>query len=91
MSQPSSPTLSRTGSPTRAQQAPPQPRNNRQHRNARPSAETTPPPPQQQSGSGTMYNIANDIHMVQNIKNFEDVSFVEKPEQRMMRRLTKDN
>jgi hypothetical protein len=77
------------------------PRNNRAHRNARPSNESTPPPPQQQQqqqqasqGSGTMY-IANDI-MVQNIKNFEEVSFVEKSEQahkqRMMRvRLTKDN
>jgi hypothetical protein len=34
----------------------------------------------------------NTDHMVQNMKNFDDVSFVEKPEQRMMRaRLTKDN
>jgi hypothetical protein len=53
-------------------------------RNARPSTETTPPPLQSQQsshqvsqGSGTIYTMGNDI-MVQNMKNFEDVSFVEK-------------
>lgn len=53
--------------------------------------ETTPPPLQQQAtnaqqtsqqqtqGSGTInFNMGNDITMVQTIKNFDEVSFVEK-------------
>jgi hypothetical protein len=57
----------------------------------RPSTETTPPPLQQQTtnaqqtnqqqtqGSGTInFNMGNDITMVQTIKNFDEVSFVEK-------------
>lgn len=62
--------------------------NNRAMRNTRPSAETTPPPlqqqqpsntqtPQQTQGSGTINFMGNDI-MVQTIKNFDEVSFVEK-------------
>ena len=123
MSQPSSPTHSRTGSPTRHQnqlqqqtssQAQPQMipvtsqmlnqsshRNNRPLRNVRPSAETTPPPLlSQQSahhlsgqGSGTIF-MGNDNIMAQNIKSFEEVSFVEKSphNHKMMKtRLNKDN
>jgi hypothetical protein len=67
-------------------------------RNARPSAETTPPPlqSQQQSssqGSGTIY-MGNDNIMVQNIKNFDDVSFVEKSAHKhkiIRARVNKDN
>ena len=57
----------------------------------RPTTETTPPPLQQQTtnaqqisqqqtqGSGTInFNMGNDITMVQTIKNFDEVSFVEK-------------
>jgi hypothetical protein len=69
-------------------------------RNARPSTETTPPPllSQQSShqasqGSGTIYAMGNDI-MVQNMKNFEDVSFVEKSAHKhkiIKGRMNKDN
>lgn len=91
MSQPSSPTHSRTGSPTR-QQIPQQTSNQPSHRNSRmrntrPTNETTPPPivssntqgPQQSQGSGTINSyMGNDI-MVQTLsKNFDEVSLVEK-------------
>lgn len=120
MSQPSSPSHSRTSSPIRSNQQPlnqaqpqmmPNPnasqiqtqsthRNNRSLRNTRPSSETTPPPLQQQQshqpasqGNVPIY-MSNDI-MVQTIKNFEDVSFVDQSahmKHKMMKaRMNKDN
>jgi hypothetical protein len=88
MSQPSSPTQSRTGSPNRQQQQIPptsnQHRNNRGMRNTRTTTETTPPPivssnAQQTQGSGTINSYMGNEIMVQTLsKNFDDVSLVEK-------------
>lgn len=79
MSQPSSPTQSRTGSPTRHQQS--SHRNSRGPRNTRQSNETTPPPivSNLTQGSGTLNNYMGNEILVQTLsKNFDDVSLVEK-------------
>lgn len=84
-------------------------RANRSMRSTRPTNESTPPPlnvnpsssltslnqqqhQQSQQGGGTISFMGNDI-MVQTIKNFDDVSFVEHAQKhKMMKaRLSKDN
>lgn len=78
-----------TNQNTQQQAVPPQRRGLR----SRPSAETTPPPLQQQATNtqqssqqtqgGTINYMGNDI-MVQTIKNFDEVSFVEKAHKHKM-------